>query len=324
MKKFLFPLLFCTAALLSAGGKADWISTIDSDYPSSQYITGLGTGPTVQLAEASAKMSLSQQLGESIRGEQKSSLTATKKTEDGSLSISLDERILFQKITGIQIKKSGTKDGLTYALAVLPRKEAGDFYYTKISESDSVTAQYLSSASKESDSLRRLGFMRKALAEAKENEYNLELLSVINPQKYKMVHLSYKNTAAVQFLYDTTAFSVSFYLNTTGEHKQAVEEGITQLLNDYGFSVVTDWKSAAYIFDSDITTSQSSDGRFEYERYSVNSTILLASNERLVTKMSLAGREGHNTYEQARQRTDTKLPGKIRDEYAKQFQELID
>lgn len=319
MKKLFPVLLILSAGLAFAGGKSDkWIESAENEYPSDKYITGIGTGPTRATAESAAKLSLCQQLGESIGGEQNTTVSATTKTVDGAMDVKVTEKILYEKITGIQIKNTAVKNNITYALAVLDRKEAGDFYYNKAKETDTVIMQLLSAAKDESDPLKKCGKIQKAVNLAKENEYNLNLLSVINKTKYRTAMMSYKNTENIQNYFDETGRSITFAFETKGNHAAAIEDGLSQMLNALGFRTETDAAKAVYVISSDSTVTTSSDDKYTYERYNIASNIKEIRTGKTFTVM-ITGREGQTDAVKASQRVELKLPERIKEEYTNKF-----
>jgi len=323
MKKLLPLFLLLTASLAFAGGKSDkWIESAEQEYPSDKFITGIGTGPTRSTAESAAKLSLCQQLGESIDGQQNATVSATTKTVDGSLDVKVTEKILYEKVTGIQIKNTAVKNNVTYALAVLDRKEAGDFYYNKAKENETVIMQLLSAAKDEQDALKKCGKIQKAISLAKENEYNLELLSVINKTKYRMTSMSYRNTENIQNYYDETARSVTFAFETKGEHITAVETGLLQTLNGLGFSTTKDAAKAQFVISSETTVSTSSDDKYVFERYNLVSTVT-GTYSNSTFNMTLTGREGQTDATKASQRVDLKLPDRIKEEFTNKLYDYM-
>lgn len=323
MKNLFVFLTFFATSLLFASGKADWIDSAESLYPSSQYITGIASGPTKETAQSAAKLALCQQLGESIKGEQSTSITSTKKSDTGEMTVNVNENILFDKITGIQIKETTTQNNITYALAVLSRKEAGDYYYTQATEQSTQIMQLLSKANTETNSLKKCGYATQAKNLAQDNEYNLNLLKIINPTKFKMVNLSYKNTTNVQHYCDEISSAISFYLTTTGEHATPCTNGIIKALEYFGFTQANNANNATYLLNTEISTSQSQDDKYYFERYSVTSSIIDNKSQTPTTTLSTSGREGQTSIEKSIQRVDVKIADKIKEDYIKQLEDYL-
>lgn len=119
-------------AAVFAGGKSDSLSykKLEKKYPQSEYFFSLGHGASLSNAESSAKLGICQSLGETLSGEQKTFQSdSSLGKQESSLSININETVLFQHITGIEIKETWQeKSGEWFAVAVLNKKKASDYY----------------------------------------------------------------------------------------------------------------------------------------------------------------------------------------------------
>ena len=94
------------------------------------------------------------------------------------------------EISGIYIQdvypiKNGKKIEY-YALALINRNEAGNHYKSKIKELTSVIDQQIIEAYKNMGTFASYSVLSKATDLAKENDYYLDILAVINPDFYKI------------------------------------------------------------------------------------------------------------------------------------------
>lgn len=113
-------------AAVFAGGKSDSLSykKLEKKYPQSEYFFSLGHGASLSNAESSAKLGICQSLGETLSGEQKTFQSdSSLGKQESSLSININKTVLFQHITGIEIKETWQeKSGEWFAVAVLNKK----------------------------------------------------------------------------------------------------------------------------------------------------------------------------------------------------------
>lgn len=315
---FLYFVVFCFA--LFAGGKGESFSfeQVEKKYPSASYLWALGQGASLENATSSAKLSLCQSLGESIRGEQKTSLYSDSKgVEDSSMEISVDEAVLFEHITGIVIKETWREDkgkGSWIALAVLDKKDAAEYYSKLAVQKDKEISSLIFKAEEVFPSFDALSLFEEALSLAQDNQYNLDLLMALNRTKYMMTSMSYGSAQKVNLLYKDKAGGISVKVSVVGDSEDLVRSALIEKLRSKGVSVVE--SKAIYEINAVVKLEEQSslDAKNTYARYSF-SAPLTQGGSTIVKPFNITGREGHLNLEQAYRRCYIKIVSRIAEEF---------
>lgn len=314
---------------VSAGGRTDTENPsrtgffsakfIQTLYPASDYITGTGSGANRQNAESAAKLALCQSLGESISGNQQTFLTSSSTgSEQSELSLSVKESVLFEHITGIVIKDCiQDKKGSYSALAVLNRAEAGDYYSTKARKNDLEIQKLVLQATANSTDYNSIALMEKAVAIAKDNQYNLDLLSVISPSRSKSLLMSYGSVSQLELKKGELAKNILFFVKVENDIDGRIFAALTEKLSQKGYSISGDYKTAAYFIKAKVNFEQPSlhkDNNY-FVRYTLDCPVIEPLSDKIVATFNFTGREGAPDAKQASSRALTKLCGRIAQEF---------
>ncbi|MGI5058929.1 hypothetical protein [Treponema pectinovorum] len=321
MKKIFlsFCFVFFNFALFASGKGDDFsFEKIEKKYPSSSYIWALGQGASLENAASSAKLSVCQTLGESLRGEQKTtSFSDSRGKEESSLSTSVEEAVLFEHITGIVIKETWRADkgnGDWIALAVLDKKEAADYYSKLAMQKNSEISSLVLRAEEIYPSFDSLSLLSDALLKAQDNQYNLDLLLVLNRTKHAMTRMSYGSVQKLNLLYREKAAGISVSVNVEDDSEGLIYSALVEKLKEKGVSVVN--SNAQYEINAVVKLEEqdSLDSKNFYARYSFFAPLTM-ENSTVVKPFSITGREGHISLEQAYRRCYIKIASRIKDEF---------
>lgn len=292
---------------------------IESLYPASEYFTGTGSGANRQNAESAAKLALCQSLGESISGNQQTFLTSSSEgSEQSELALSVNESVLFEHITGIVIKDCiQDKKGTYSALAVLNRAEATDYYSTKARKNDLEIQELVLQASSNSTDYNSIALMEKAVAIAKDNQYNLDLLSVINPSRSKSLLMSYGSVNQLELKKGELAKNIVFFVKVQDDIDGRIFAALTEKLSRKGYSISGDYKTAAYFINARANFEKptlSKDNNY-FVRYTLDCPVIDPLTDRIVNSFNFTGREGAPDSKQASSRALIKLCNRLSQEF---------
>lgn len=311
--------LFLMTIPVFAGGKSDdWADSVKKNYPDSEYISAVGSGKDRASAESDAKLALSQILGESISAEQVTMQYADSTgREEGMISSVVNEKAVFEHITGIVIKENyvDKKTKTYYALAVLNRKESGDYYFAKANEASLHINDLVSKAKKLRGKVDSLSYLNEAIDISEDTEYNVNLLSVISPAQGRIVRAAYQSPQSLRTVRAELASAVTVSVAVQGDSDGRIRSAFVSALRDKGVTVVD--SGGTYIIDADISFEHAdvADPQHIFVRYILNAPMTEIVSGNTVVPYTLAGREGHVTESQAKNRAVIKMSGTIKTEY---------
>lgn len=321
MKKVIlsvFLILNLMASVFCSGKKDEFsLEQIEHKYPSSKYIVGLGQGVSLNNAQSTAKLALCQTLGEFLKGEQTVNQSSFSDGKDfSSMSVHINEKALFEHITGIQIKETlrEKKTNEWVCVAVLDRAESSMYYQKIARENDLKISQIVDNAQKNAPSMMSVELMNQALLLAQDNQHNLDLLSAINSGSARSVMMTYGNIQSLKLKLKEIASKVSVNIKVQNDKDNIILNSLTEKLLSLGISV-TDGESL-YIIPATVKfeRTDSLDGKNVFVRYNLEANMMVFSSQ-IVKSFTINGREGHLTYEQAVNRCYTKIANRIRDEF---------
>lgn len=346
MKKiFLFLLL--AIPMFAFAKKAKWVDSPESSYPSNDYIVGVGSGEDRSSAETAAKVALCQILGEKIVAEQNTFQASDSNGNDfAKLDISIQEKVLFEKIVGIKIKETcsdketksvfekgkykNKKVNVYYALAVLKKSEAILYYSSKVNDASSKISELIAKANENKTTLQSVALMHKAVKLAEENEYNVEILSAVQGMR---ALVSYGNVQNVKNQKTELAKLVTVSVNVTGDDSGKILSAFQSLLKEIGFSIV---KTKEYnhilnvsvsfeeLDNSKLAKDTKTGSSYEYVRYNLVSELKTVSDENVILPYECNGREGHTSISQAKTRAIQKIVKRISEEYSSQLDSCLE
>lgn len=303
-------LLFGFSSLFAMSGEKNYsFDEIEEKYPSEEYFVGVGHASNLSNAESSAKLSICQILGEKIAGEQETfQYSSSDGKEESSLTMNINETVLFNHITGIEIKESFQKsDGNFFAIAVLNKKNAANYYSTLAKQNGNKIAELIDHAQKVSPSFEAVKILQEAAKQAEENQYNLDLLFAIDQTKAKMTFVPYISLQNVQILLNQNAKELKVKIEVDGDKNELIQKAIENSLVEQGISVVNE--GGNYLLKAQFSSMQldSLDGVNNFVRYNFNYSLEENKTQKIVKSSNTSGREGHKTFEGAENRCYSKV-----------------
>lgn len=330
---FLLTGSFIFAAKTKTPVMPDWINTPATVYPSSSYITYVGYGADRDSAEIKALQGIASVFGQSIKSDSESSQRMIQAKSEGKIATtnisSFNQNILrsvdVNNLIGVEIKEfwfDGTSSW--YAIAVLDKSKAFDIYNDMIKKNAAAISTILENNADDLNSFD--GYAAYDFAEdiAVENENHLKKISVIKPDSVSTVKsycVSSKELHAKKIeIAKNIPICISVENDVDGKLTSAFSESTASL----GFRS-TDDKSARYILSATVhlERSDTSDGKTTRCRYNISTYILDFETNQQLAPFTATGREGHISYEEAKNRAIKSAEAKIRKDFKKSFSDYL-
>lgn len=322
-KVYFFCLFLFSFCFLFAVGKKDEniLFELERKYPSEEYFFAVGTGLSRQVAESSAKFSISQVFGEKIEGNQSVySYVDSNGINNQSINLEMTEMLSVDDLVGIQIKEVFFDEKGNYnCVAVLNKNEASNYYSNKISENEKKIKFLLKNIKSDNYSLQYISIFDEAIDLATQSDYYLHILSVLNPVLYKMNSFSYTSSAKLKNEKNNYSSKFSFTIDVTNDMDNILLNSISSVLLKHGCKIVESDSNYSILANIEFDDVELNDNKHEYVRFVFKSSIIDNSSQEIIYPYVYTGREGHLTKEQAKQRSMNKVDNQIKEEWLKRF-----
>lgn len=315
----------CCLISISAGcawfagkGKPEWVEGRSSEYPSTQYLTGVG--------QADSRNSATDQAYAAVARIFKAEVAAQAKDWESYLVVenrgvsNAERRLAIDNVTKVSTDKVlenvsimdawyDTNEGIHYALAVMSRSQAESSLMDKVSTLDRAIDADVAEARQTTDKLAKVHALRRAGRNLVLREvYNTDL-RVIRvsgrgiPSAYRVNELSGE---LEQFL----ATNLVLAVQVSGDHAEPVGRALAEGLVREGFHVTTKTASTetgsaelvvrgtVRLFPIDVH-----DPYFKYVRWCSDFEIMDPVAQRVVGAVARGGKEGHLTEREATAKT---------------------
>jgi len=336
MKKIvlLFVLIFmsCAPSMVTAKKNKipDWIMNPQTKYKDSYYLSAVGSGDTKKSAEKDAYSNLSK----IFQAEIKSDETLVQKFEETTVgdktSLSAEEKM--RNLTQIQSEQTlknvkvgdsffDPNSGEYYVIVYLNRSETEDIYHNEIFQNTQKIDQYYAQFETGSSKLDKLKYLSEAIDFAEQNEILNAQLRIISPSNAG-VELKQPLEKLVAER-NTFARSIHVIVEGSGEYKEYLDDYLTEVFNDFGFSVYDSPKDADYIdfhIESSLSISQIDlDRDEEFVRWELSITIIDKISNAEAVVYTKSDREGHLNLTEAENRALRSVKKVIQKDFFKFF-----
>lgn len=306
-----------------------WIDNPQSKYPTSKYLTAVGTGDTRKAAENSAAANLSQIFQSTIKADQtvneryKELFTAPNQSTYESqsdvtknITISTD-----QTLYNVQYAESYTDNlGRTYVLAMLERQPTAEIYERKMEENDAQMLKYIEQHNNSKDPIVRYANMNAASVFSLLNETLKQQLNIILPGASFTPKSGY-DAVKVQQLLSAAKRDVPFSISLSGDTDGRVTAIVKELLSELGFVVA---EKGVLTVSGDVGFQEIALKRPEkFVRWSYKFSIMDPANV-VILSMDENGREGHVTYDEAVNRALRTMKQRIKTNVGKEINRYFD
>jgi hypothetical protein len=306
------------ASVLAVGctwgrSKPAWIDGVSPDYPSSQYLTGVGQGDNRAAADDRAYAALARIFKAEVSAQSKDWESYLVVEQRGT---SRDERRLtldhLTRVSTDKVLENATivdrwydgKNHLHYALGGMQRAQAEAAFMERMNDLDRSIQSDVQEAQQTSDKLAKVRALRRAAR-------NLVLRETYNAD-LRVIRTSGQGTAAAYRVRDLTreleeylSSNLVLAVNVTGDHVEPVQRALTEGLIKEGLHVAT--VAPATEMTAGAVTSPEllirgtvrvwpidvRDPQFMYVRWCSDFEVVDLAGQRIVGAISKGGKEGH-------------------------------
>lgn len=332
MKKIIFCVLILinTVSAFSSGKKDPyWISNPYDGYSADKFIVACGSGTTNDDATKKAISEVSSVLKQDINAQEYVNQSFSSDGKNLSTYLAnITTNTNVSDISGLSIKdKYKSKDGTYYVRAVLDKTTAGKYYSLLITKNAMEIDTLISESEKYLSTFTACKFLLNAYKIAKENDYYLDLLSVIKPESRKM--LSYGNTSNVVAKLENAFKSITIAINVSGDDSQRIYNAIASVVNSYGITSlpvekITD--NTKYLITADISfedIEKPLDSDIFFTRYILACSLTEVDTEKDLLTYTKNARQGKLSRREAQQSAIRAAEKVISEELSKKFGDLL-
>lgn len=332
MKKIIFCVLILinTVSVFSSGKKDPyWISNPYDGYNADKFIVACGSGTTNDDATKKAISEVSSVLKQDINAQEYVNQSFSSDGKNLSTYLAnITTNTNVSDISGLSIKdKYKSKDGTYYVRAVLDKTTAGKYYSLLITKNTMEIDTLISESEKYLSTFTACKFLLNAYKIAKENDYYLDLLSVIKPESRKM--LSYGNTSNVVAKLENAFKSITIAINVSGDDSQRIYNAIASVVNSYGITSlpvekITD--NTKYLITADISfedIEKPLDSDIFFTRYILACSLTEVDTEKDLLTYTKNARQGKLSRREAQQSAIRAAEKVISEELSKKFGDLL-
>lgn len=332
MKKIIFCVLILinTVSAFSSGKKDPyWISNPYEGYSEDKFIVACASGTTNDDATKKAISEVSSVLKQDINAQEYVNQSFSSDGKNLSTYLAnITTNTNVSDISGLSIKdKYKSKDGTYYVRAVLDKTTAGKYYSLLITKNAMEIDTLISESEKYLSTFTACKFLLNAYKIAKENDYYLDLLSVIKPESRKM--LSYGNTSNVVAKLENAFKSITIAINVSGDDSQRIYNAIASVVNSYGITSlpvekITD--NTKYLITADISfedIEKPLDSDIFFTRYILACSLTEVDTEKDLLTYTKNARQGKLSRREAQQSAIRAAEKVISEELSKKFGDLL-
>lgn len=343
LKKTLFTvILSLSLAVFPASAKAknskkapDWITGQSKAYPKAEYLTASGVADSKRAAELDAINELAAVFGQKITSATLASKRLTMAQSQGlvasSSESSLAQDILREvsqdDIIAVEIPEfyEAKSEGKWYALAVINKSKASQIYSGMIEKNQKEVEAIIMQIQKDKEADTMLNFSRLDFAEevAKKNETYLKRLTVLDPKEAEK--FSAINTPVqIHKMKIDMAARIPVCVNVDDDSDGRITKSFQEVMTSFGFNT-TIGSNERYIISckNHFTESASSNAKTKFCEYAAECALIDTFLGETLIPLSITGREGSTTYQNAEVRAKQKIVTKIKSEFAAGFQKYL-
>jgi hypothetical protein len=328
MKKTIV-ILFVIGTLACAQNRPVWIDNPQTQYPSTKYLTAIGTGDTRKAAENAAAANLSQIFQATITAEQtvneryKELFTApNQSTFESQSEVTKNITIATdQTLYNVQFAESYIDNlGKTYVLALLERQPTAEIYERKMDENDQQMMRYIEHSAAAKDPIVRYANINAAAVFSLMNETLKQQLNIILPGASYTPKSGFDHVKVQQLLNDSRK-SLPFSIAITGDNDGRVKAILKEMISELGF--VTAEKGIISI-SGEVGFQEIDLKRPEkFVRWNYKLSVVDPSNVSIVS-LTENGREGHMTFDEAVNRALRTMKQKIKTNFGREINKYFD
>ena len=330
-------LLFLVMACSSKPEKAKepaWVVYPKEVYPSSDFLSYVGSGDSKNQAEINALNGLSSIFEQSVESSTTATTRMNQAKKGGIVATNIDKnidseilkKVNVENLTGVEIKDFYCNP-ITfewYAIAVLNKKQATLLYKDMLIKNAEVINEITSGIKSNDYSLEAYTSYDFAQEIARENKQHLDRLYVID---YNVAEI-HKNYAIPESKFiekkREIANHIPLYINIKGDNDGIYEAAFLDALKAYDLSGTKD-SSARYSINGEVSfrREDTSDGKTTKCYYELKTTVFDNLTNKQLFPINIRGRQSHVTFDKAIERAQKDLIKKINKVFSENFDNYL-
>ena len=307
---------------------AAWVDDPYVDHLRDFYVCAIGYGDTESQADSEARSQLASQFGVSVRSEitnvtqEQVFGTQDNTTEHINLYFSSESSITFdiEKLYGVTIASRTEADGRIVSLAVMEKRTTADYYLSRLEPTKESIGNAINRIVENTGKLKGVRDSAECIRLC--DEYNT-LVAICNYLTNKK--LPFLSLAEAYELQKKAIDSVIIEVDVQGDDSGAVKSAVTKALTGFGFTVSNGTKDPSARASVTISWRESAGtgaaSSFIFAYYNVDVSLVDIAGNETVMVFSLDGKEGHQSYENAKGKAVTAIADRIETEFRSTLEE---
>jgi len=304
----------------------EWVDNPSALYDKDSYITAVGTGKDRKTAEASAINALASIFGQSVSAETKSSknLAESHGTQgqnyQGRTSISQDISLHtdIKSLINAEIKLTwSAPDGTCYALALIDKYDAANYYSREIEKLHNDIIDLTSTTDDESPLAICMNHKSAVALAEKQNEY-MSILTVLNSADAMLVEDKVISPNKVKKALNQIQQKVPIHITiagTTGDWNNKIQKIFAGKLQAYGFKTTPKESRYELMCSIEMYEYKLPGNPNQMVKYTLNATLMDNEEGLELSPYYVEGQTGFQTLEGAVDRAYMLLEKKLKAEY---------
>lgn len=322
------------AVQVAKGARPDWVDGESVQYPSSQYLTGVGYDADRKVSEDKARAEIAKIFVSEINSRTRSYQDYLQASSRGTSDV--EETLSIQEITDVSTKKvlSGVRIAhiyqdsgpgqLYYALSVLDREQSAAILSDRILKLDREMEMLFDRANGEKDLLTKIKYLKQSIGKyAMREAYDAELRIVNQTGRGISPSLQFAEIKSQLDAILLREFTIG--VSVSGSRANEVQDALVQGLTQEGFSVSEDLSAANVLIRGavEIRPLERGTGEWKYVRWRARFDMVDKKGGSVFGSVTKTGREGHLNLQQAENRAVLKIRGALTTEMAGEVRKYI-
>ena len=229
-----------------------WLHDKNSVYPSSEYISALGSGKSKKIAKEDALAGISTYLRTEIKYIVQTETKADSSNGKSTYSQKLEERVTISSSTilsGIEYTKPYyVKNEKTwYCVAYISREYAWNQYLPKIENAKFALYGFYDKTTEENEPVLKCRFYKMSQVAAENLLITLDYARLLHPQNEEKYSLDRKIASTIPSLIENERQKCTVFLDIKGDYGNIISSLISKILVETGFLIVEDGNKANYM-----------------------------------------------------------------------------
>ncbi|MBQ8678524.1 MAG: LPP20 family lipoprotein [Treponema sp.] len=253
LKNILFILLLAfVSPIFATENIPTWMHDKNSVYPSSEYISALGSGKSKKIAMEDALAGISRYLRTEIKSNVKAETKADSTNGKSTYSQKLEETMTISSsatLSGIEYTKPyyAKNEKTWYCVAYISREYAWNQYLPKIENAKSAFYSFYDKATEENEPVFKCRFYKMTQESAENLLITLDYARLLHPQNEEKYSVDRKIASTIPSLIENERQKCTVFLDIKGDYGNIFSSVISKILVETGFLIVEDGNNANYV-----------------------------------------------------------------------------